>query len=318
MTGGQCSATTPAEAVTASGFLNRLEAPLDICRLAVAAGAPYVDRTMATSKGLGDRIAKALVYSGFSLIDIWGICPGRYTKRNRVSLRQLEEAITQKSFTGGVVNINEREEYSCHYRRLAAEAPPPSEIRRIDVHWQAPVSRRSEVLILGAAGQYINTVGEILALAGMSGGLHVTQKNDYPITVLRGYSISEIVLDCQPVDYTGLTRPSIIIAVAAEGINRRKSVFEDLEEDVIIIRDKDLELPPTKARIMDVDFTALKIKRTQRGIAALGIIAGEGVLLTREMLLHGLSQRYTEKMLHEAVELVNRLASSGNGVGDHR
>ena len=48
MTGGQCSATTPSDALTASGFLNRLEPPLDICRVAAAAGASYVARSAAS------------------------------------------------------------------------------------------------------------------------------------------------------------------------------------------------------------------------------------------------------------------------------
>ena len=41
MTGGQFSATTPPDARLGSGFLNRLEKPLDISRLAVSAGAAY-------------------------------------------------------------------------------------------------------------------------------------------------------------------------------------------------------------------------------------------------------------------------------------
>ena len=39
MTGGQCSSTTPQDAVVNSGFLNKLEKPLDICQVAGAAGA---------------------------------------------------------------------------------------------------------------------------------------------------------------------------------------------------------------------------------------------------------------------------------------
>jgi 2-oxoglutarate ferredoxin oxidoreductase subunit beta len=41
MTGGQCSSTTPQDAQVGSGFLNRLEKPMDVCRVAGAAGAAY-------------------------------------------------------------------------------------------------------------------------------------------------------------------------------------------------------------------------------------------------------------------------------------
>lgn len=44
--------------------------------------------------------------------------------------------------------------------------------------------------MLGGAGQRILTAGEILCLAGASAGLHAAQKNDYPITVMRGHSMN--------------------------------------------------------------------------------------------------------------------------------
>jgi pyruvate/2-oxoacid:ferredoxin oxidoreductase beta subunit len=43
MTGGQCSSTTPQEPVVGSGFLNRLEKPMDICQVTGAAGRRFCD-----------------------------------------------------------------------------------------------------------------------------------------------------------------------------------------------------------------------------------------------------------------------------------
>ncbi|MFW6054458.1 MAG: thiamine pyrophosphate-dependent enzyme, partial [Thermodesulfobacteriota bacterium] len=81
MTGGQCSTTTPTEAVVGSGFLNRLEKPMEICEVAGAAGAPFVRRLSAYQKDLAELIQEAVRFQGFSLLDIRGLCPGRYTKR---------------------------------------------------------------------------------------------------------------------------------------------------------------------------------------------------------------------------------------------
>ena len=53
MTGGQCSSTTPQEAVVGSGFLNQLEKPVDICQLAAAAGAAFVTRSSSYASGPG-------------------------------------------------------------------------------------------------------------------------------------------------------------------------------------------------------------------------------------------------------------------------
>ena len=60
MTGGQCSSTTPQDAQVGSGFLNRLEKPLDICMVAGAAGAGYVSRASTYAKGLVEDLEEAI------------------------------------------------------------------------------------------------------------------------------------------------------------------------------------------------------------------------------------------------------------------
>jgi 2-oxoglutarate/2-oxoacid ferredoxin oxidoreductase subunit beta len=307
MTGGQCSATTPITGQTSSGFLNKLEAPLDICRVAVAAGAPYVDRTMAPGRILVDSLVKALRYPGFSLIDIWGLCPGRYTKRNRTTLAQMAEDIKESLSVTGTVAVNEREEYFAHYQRLAGSAQAAAPPLSVEAICDAPINKRCGVLLLGSAGQYINTVGEILCLAGMSGGLHVSQKNDYPITVLRGHSIAEVVLDREPIDYTGIGTPTVVLCVAAEGVARRKKVFGQLAKDSLVVKDSTLSLPYTLARVIDLDFAELKIRASEQALAALAAVARERILLTYEMLAAGLGHRYRGKMLDEALAVAARI-----------
>jgi Pyruvate/2-oxoacid:ferredoxin oxidoreductase gamma subunit len=164
-----------------------------------------------------------------------------------------------------------------------------------------------EILILGAAGQFINTAGEVLCLAGMSAGLHVSQKNDYPITVLRGHSVAEVALAPEPIGYTGMTGPVVVLCVAAEGVAKRKAVFAELSPKALVIAGADLTLPPTAADVHTIDFSALRVKPGQRALAALAHLAVEGRLLTREMLQAGLELRYRGEMLTEAKGLLNRL-----------
>jgi pyruvate/2-oxoacid:ferredoxin oxidoreductase beta subunit/Pyruvate/2-oxoacid:ferredoxin oxidoreductase gamma subunit len=307
MTGGQCSATTPMDGQTASGFLAALEAPLDICGVAVAAGAPYVDRLTATGKDLADRLVRALSYPGFSLVDIWGLCPGRYTKRNRLTLTQLEEDIGRIGIVSGPVASNEREEYSAHYRRAAALLAPPDEPAAVTVCCRAPVGERSDILLLGSAGQYINTAGEVLCLSGMSGGLRVTQKNDYPITVLRGHSIAEVVFCALPIEYTGMGTPAAVLCLAAEGVVRRRRTIAGLPASSLLIKAKDVVIGETAAKVIEVDFTALGVKGADRATAALAVLAEQGVLLTREMLAAGMRSRYRGRMLESSEAVVARM-----------
>ncbi len=90
MTGGQCSSTTPRDAVVGSGFLNKIEKPMDICQVAGTAGAPYVSRVSTYDKGRIGELKTAIAFEGFSLVDTWGICPGCYSRRNKLSPKKIE------------------------------------------------------------------------------------------------------------------------------------------------------------------------------------------------------------------------------------
>ncbi len=219
----------------------------------------------------------------------------------------MAEDIKASCAITGPVAGNEREEYAAHYRRLATSAPAASKPLSVAAICDAPIRKRCDVLLLGSAGQYINTVGEILCLAGMSGGLHVSQKNDYPITVLRGHSIAEVVLDRQPIEYTGIGNPAVVLCVAAEGVARRTKVFSTLSEDAVVVKDSKLTLPETRAKVINIDFADLKIRSSEQALAALAVVARDGILLTYEMLAAGLGHRYKGKMLEEALALVNRI-----------
>lgn len=310
MTGGQCSATTPIEANTSSHFLNRLEKPLDICRVAVAAGAPFVEKAIAGDGELVGKMVEAIRYPGFSLIEIQGICPGRFLKRNRLSPSTLKNELLGDPSATGVIAENQREEYGEHYRRCAAESPPAPTLSAIESVCLAPsAGERSEVLLLGAAGQYINTAGEILCLAGISGGLHVALKNDYPITVLRGHSISEVVFSRKSIDYTGMTRPSVVLCLAPEGVARRARLFGELDEKTLIISGSDLVLPESAARILPLDFEGLRIKKAERPLAALAALSREGIILDQEMLAAGITLRYRGERYEAAMRVLEKILS---------
>jgi pyruvate/2-oxoacid:ferredoxin oxidoreductase beta subunit/Pyruvate/2-oxoacid:ferredoxin oxidoreductase gamma subunit len=303
MTGGQYSATTPPDAEVGSGFLNRLEQPLDICGVARAAGAPYVVRGSAYRSDIADVIRKAIEFKGFSVVDIWGICPGRFSKRNRLTTKSIDEMLSKLTPFEGPVPENQRREFGEHYRELAAAqrpVPPPQAIASVFV----PVSGdRQEVIMLGSAGQRIITAGEILCLAGLHAGLNVTQKNDYDITVLRGPSISEMILSPQAIDGTGIQRPSVVVALGPEGVARRKKIFAALDETGIVIQATGVDVPAGRARIHRVDFKAQGFKSTDWALASLGVLSKLGVVIRPEMLEAALAAR----LKGDALEIVRRV-----------
>ena len=307
MTGGQFSATTPPEAQVGSGFLNRLEKPIDVCDVARSAGAPYVSRCSSYSGTLSDELEKAIRFDGFSLIDMWGICPGRYTKRNRLTPQIIDETLAGLPPCSGIVEENKREEYGHSYRKLTSKlkkATPPAGIR---AEFVFPESNRQEVMILGSAGQRIITSGDILCIAGLTAGLNVTQKNDYNITVLRGPSISEIILSPDDIGYSGIEKPSVIIALAQEGIDRRRYIFNGLDESTLIIRSAGVDIPESRAAFLDVDLKARGIKSENWALASLAVMAKLKKVINMDMLNGALKLVFREAVLESALELVNRV-----------
>ena len=307
MTGGQFSATTPPEAQLGSGFLTALERPLDICAVARSAGAPYVHRCSGYDKHLARKIQQAIEYKGFAVMDIWGICPGRYTKKNRLTPKMIDEALAKLAPLEGVIPENVRPEYGHHYRQMAAaqsEIPAPAVIKK---QYKAPQAGRQEVILLGSAGQRVITAGELLCIAGLTAGLNTTQKNEYNITVLRGPSISELILSPEEIDFTGIDSPTVMVALDQEGVNRRRNLFEHLTKDALIIQTNGVSLPASRARIHQVDFKNQGIRGMDWALASLAVLARLKVVIHFQMLEAALKARFKGKVLDSALDLVKQV-----------
>jgi pyruvate/2-oxoacid:ferredoxin oxidoreductase beta subunit/Pyruvate/2-oxoacid:ferredoxin oxidoreductase gamma subunit len=306
MTGGQCSATTPREARVASGFLNKLEKPMDICQVAGAAGAGSVARVSTYDDNLAAHLQHAIRFDGFSLVDIWGICPGRYTRHNKLTPKAIAAALSAMPALDDYNLRNAGMEYGQAYRQEAARLSPVPEPLPIQPSCTAPETGRLEVVLLGGAGQHILTAGELLCLAGAAAGRHVTQKNDYPITVKRGHCVSEVILDDAQIDYTGIDHPAAVIALAPEGVLRRQKLFDRLRPDCLVIRATGLDLPPCRAEVIHADFKGRKIKPADWALAALALLAGRNRILSEDMLSTALELRFEKPLLEKAMDVLEK------------
>jgi Pyruvate/2-oxoacid:ferredoxin oxidoreductase gamma subunit len=202
---------------------------------------------------------------------------------------------------------NVRKEYGRHYRELTADRKPAAAPPKIETGFKAPQSGRREVVLLGSAGQRIITAGEILCLAGLTAGLNTTQKNEYNITVLRGHSISELILSPEEIDYTGIKRPGVVLALAQEGVDRRKDMFNHLDSDALVLQADGIEVPACSTRIHPMDLKSRGIKKPDWALASLGILAGFGEIISAEMLAAALKIRFKGSTLDTAFELVEKV-----------
>ena len=257
MTGGQHSVTTPVEGITSSTPFGQLEKPMDICQTMAVNGASFVARIIAFDKQLPDILATAIQNDGFSLVDIWELCTAYYVPNNRFSKNMLENTLSGLNFPTGVIHQSARPEYTQAYRQsVAKEAGTlPMPVRPIPVKYASQLKRRMEIIIAGAAGKKINSAATLFCRGAVLSGLWASQRNDYPVTVKSGHSVSEVILSHEKSGYTGISRPGLVLLLYKEGLPIVKPhLIEMAPEDTLIVNSSLLPLE-TKAKVIPIDFS---------------------------------------------------------------
>jgi len=206
-----------------------------------------------------------------------------------------------------VVEGNQRPEYGELYRKLAGEKTRFPEALTIERSFNLVDPRRQEVVILGSAGMRIVTAGDIVCYAGIASGMNVSIKNDYNITVLRGQSVSEILLSPEKIGYTGIESPTSVMALSDEGVQRRQKIFKTLAPGTVVLKEKSVAIPETPARVIEIDFKELKIKRPDWALASLGVLAEKEILFSKEILAFALKSRFNEKVYDLAMETIEKM-----------
>jgi pyruvate/2-oxoacid:ferredoxin oxidoreductase beta subunit/Pyruvate/2-oxoacid:ferredoxin oxidoreductase gamma subunit len=310
MTGGQYSVTTPSDAIVGSEFLNQAEIPIDICEVAKSAGATWINRCSGHDASLSDILCEAMQHKGFSVVETLGMCPGRYTKRNSLTPKAIDSMISQLPSYHGVVEKNQRPEYGEQYRKLAKERKEFPELLKVEKTFDLKDMKRQEIVILGSAGMRIVTAGDMVCYAAISAGLNASMKNDYNITVLRGQSVSELILSPEKIGYAGIESPTVVVALSDEGVQRRITMFGKLGPSTLLLKEKSVPIPETRANVVEVDFKEYQIKKQDWALASLGFIAGRRQGITMEMLDFALKSRFKPAVYESAIEIVNRIGSS--------
>jgi hypothetical protein len=113
-----------------------------------------------------------------------------------------------------------------------------------------------------------------------------------------------MILSPEEIDYAGIDRPSVVVALGPEGVARRKKAFEGLDETSIVLQVAGVDVPVCRARLHRVDLKAQGIKGTDWALASLGVLAKLGQVIRPEMLRAALEARLKGEALSSALKLV--------------
>ncbi len=275
MTGGQHSVTTPVAGITASTPWGNVEQPLNICATAVAAGASWVHRATTFDPDLDDVIAEAISEPGFSMVEAWELCTAYYMPRNDFKKKDMQALVGQFGFELGRVACAPRAEYTSSQRQAVARSAYTAKPRKlIEVTHENAVGQQVGVLLAGSAGQKVKSSATLFAQAAIASGLHATQKDDYPITIMTGHSLSELIFSPTSIDYSGLETPQHVVVVSQDGLMRARSRISTLPATSVLYIEESLDVPDTLARVYRYPFekTAKKLNRFAVSIVALGAL----------------------------------------------
>jgi pyruvate/2-oxoacid:ferredoxin oxidoreductase beta subunit/Pyruvate/2-oxoacid:ferredoxin oxidoreductase gamma subunit len=282
MTGGQHSLSTPLSGITPTTPMGNLEGAMDICGTAIAAGAGWVYRGTTFDKDLPDRIAEAITQPGFSMLDIWEMCTAYYLLHNKLKKKDLMNIIDRNNLKYGLVANNSRPEYGAQYRATYVNtATLERKTHTIETKFSNNVTRQTGIVIAGSAGQKVRSSARLLAQSSMFAGLSVTQKDDYPITVMTGYSVSEIIVSPERINYTAIDTADYFVLISEDGLKNTKSRIKKLPSTCTLYVEKSLKLPHTEAEIIRLPLitTAKKINRLSICIVALAAVVKDSGII---------------------------------------
>ncbi len=256
MTGGEHSVTTPPGGMTSSSPMGTLEQPMDICQTAAVNGATFAARTTVFEKSIPELLAAAIEHDGFAVVDIWELCTAYYVPNNRMNKSTLEATLKQLKMATGVLHQTERAEYSRAYRASVAAGlgKEPMPVRSLTPKYASRLERRLEWVMAGAAGRKINSAASLFCRGAVLSGLYATQRNDYPVTVKAGHSVSEVILSPNPISYTGIVQPQVLMVLFKEGLGRVRAQLAAMRETDTLIIHSDLLPVETRARVLPIDF----------------------------------------------------------------
>ena len=270
MTGGEHSVTTPEGYVTASTRAGNPEQPLDICATVAANGAGYVYRGTSFDKDLPDRMADAIAYEGFALLDIWELCTAYFSAYNDFGRKEMLAMIEALGMETGLIQRRPPAEYARRLRamgeRLSGQAVMP--VHGIDPQFQNRLQSEFHLVIAGSAGAKVRSAAKATGYAAVLSGLWATQRDDYPTTVKSGHSVSELIFSPKEIRYTGIVRPDALILLSQDGLNKVRGHLARMTERDALITTPEFAHVETAARkiIFDPRQAGVRLTRTNRSL----------------------------------------------------
>ena len=146
-------------------------------------------------------------------------------------------------------------------------------------------------MVAGSAGGKIKSAARLVGEAALLSGLWAAQRDDYPITVMTGHSIAELVFSPREIDYAAITRPDAMILLSRDGVAKVGPQLSAMTPDDRVFALAEVASVKTAARVEILDpsrFPAglgkgsVALYCLARALDSLGIFPVEALLAAAE------------------------------------
>ncbi|MBI4462338.1 MAG: 2-oxoacid:acceptor oxidoreductase family protein [Acidobacteria bacterium] len=261
MTGGQHSALTPLDFVTATTPTGNWTPPLDLPALLRAAHAGFLAREYATAPSLDALIAEAIAHPGFALVEVVELCTAYGTRWNQLTGEKLKEIVAGQGYRLGRLDAGPpRPAFRELYREQLTSLPAVKAAEaRVEPVAQGSLDTELRIVLAGSAGERVQSSAALFCRAALAAGLYSTQKNDNPVTQGTGFSLAEICLSPCPIEYTGMESPDVVIVVSDDGWKEVEvnGTFARCRADTLLVIDAELPDPPARGRLLRLPLRRL-------------------------------------------------------------
>jgi pyruvate/2-oxoacid:ferredoxin oxidoreductase beta subunit len=255
MTGGQNSAFSPLDFVTSTTPGGNFIPPLDLAQVLIASRAAFVARKLASDRDLASVIARAIAHPGFAVVEVLELCTAYATRWNELTGAQLRQVADRAGYELGILRDSPRPTFAAGERSRHTEKKEEQRAKQ-EKRFTAQLEEPVGVVIAGSAGERVQTAAAMLARAAMLAGLHVTQKNDNPVTQGTGFSLSEVIVSPEPVLFTGIEEIDTLLVVSSDGARelRASGAYDRVIENTLLLADSSVELPDLPCTIVRHPF----------------------------------------------------------------
>jgi 2-oxoglutarate/2-oxoacid ferredoxin oxidoreductase subunit beta len=323
MTGGQCSPTSPLDSRTSTTAYGNIDREMNICDVAVAAGATFVARSTAYhAVQLPALIKQGIVNKGFSLIEVIGPCPTGFGARNNFKaplemydmLRDISvpvekaRTMSKQELKGkvviGVLKNEPEEEYIDKYDAMVKsirESGENFDLQGIEVGpalASKPIERY-ECCLSGFGGQGLILAGIILSEAMIRQNKYAIHNQSYGPQARGGASRSDVIISDTDINYPEVTNPDLLLAMTQDSFNQ---FAKNVKKGGIILCDSTYVKQPVPIEgVHRFEYPITACARDTLGeirtanIIALGILTALADFVSKDAMEHTVMNRLPAK-----------------------